>query len=65
MLARERAAEFEHEIGDFVGNGFELANAVGGLHVDDRPHMQAADGGVGIDAGGGLVLRGRLPESAR
>ena len=37
VLARQRAAELEHEIGDLVGDRLELGDAVGGLQVDDRP----------------------------
>ena len=55
VLARQRAAELEHEIGDFVGDRFELRDAVRGLEIDDRPDVQAADRGVRVHAGGGVV----------
>ena len=55
MLAGERAAELEHEVGDVVGERLERPHAFGGLHVDHGPHVQAADRRVGVDAGGGAV----------
>ena len=55
MFAGKCAAEFEDEVSNFVGDGFEFSQAFGGLHVDDGAHMEAADGGVGIDAGLGFV----------
>ena len=57
VLAGERSAELEHEIGDVVGDRFELLHAGLGLHVHDRPHVQASDGRVRVDAGGRLVTR--------
>ncbi len=63
VLARERAAELEHEIGDIVGDGLELRQALGGLEVDDRPDVQAADRGVRVDAGVRAPPRDHLPEA--
>ena len=51
VLARERAAEFEHEIGDVASQRLEAPHAFLGLEVDDRPDVEAADRGVGVDAG--------------
>ena len=51
VLARQRAAELEHEVGDVVGDRLERADAVVGLQVDHRPHVQAADRRVRVDAG--------------
>ena len=55
MLARKRAAEFEHQVGHLLGDGFRTSDALLGLQIDDRPHVQAADRGVRVDAGGGAV----------
>ena len=57
VLARQRAAELEHEVGDVVGDRLELLHALLGLQVDDRPHVQAADRGVRVDAGRRAVPR--------
>jgi hypothetical protein len=43
VLGGERAAEFEHQIRHVVRNGFELADALFGLHVDHRANVQASD----------------------
>ena len=51
VLARQRAAELEHEIGDVVGDGFELPHALFGLQVHHRPDVQAADRRVRVHAG--------------
>ena len=55
VLAREGAAVLEHQLGDVVGDGLELAHPRLGLHVDDGAHVQAAHRGVGVDAGGAAV----------
>ena len=63
MLARKRAAELEHEVRDVVGNRFEAPHALRGLEVHDRPHVQAADRGVSVDAGDGPVAANDLQEA--
>ena len=55
VLAGQRAAEFEHEVGHLVGDRLELRHAVRGLEIDDRPHVQAADRRVRVDAGRGVM----------
>ena len=55
MLARERAAELEHQVGDVVGDRLEPPHARRGLEVDDRPHVQTADRRVRVDAGRRVV----------
>ena len=55
VLAGERAAELEHQLGDVVGDGLELPDPRRGLHVDDGAYVQAADRGVRIDPGGAAV----------
>ena len=45
-------------------DGFEFANAFFGLHIDDRPHVQAADRGVRVDAGRGSVPADDLQKPA-
>ena len=55
VLAGQRAAVLEHEVGDFAGNGLEGLHACLGLHVDDGPDVQAAHRRVGVDAGLDLV----------
>ena len=62
MLAGERAAELEDEIGAVIGDGFELPDAGLGLEVDDRPHVQAPDRRVRVDAGLGAALANVLQE---
>ena len=57
VFAGECAAEFEHKIGNVIGDGLEFAHAVGRLHVDDGANVEAADGGVGVDAGRVSCLR--------
>ena len=51
VLAGQRAAELEHQIGDVVRDRFEPPDPFGGLEVDDRPHVQTADRRVRVDAG--------------
>ena len=63
VLARQRAAELQHQIGDVVGNRLELRHAGRGLEVDDRAHVQAADRGVRVDAGDGAVAGDQLLEA--
>ncbi len=55
MLAGERAAEFQHQVRYFLRDGFEFADALLGLEINHRPHMQASDRSVGINPGGGFV----------
>ena len=62
MLARERTAVLEHQFGNLLGDRFELPHALLGLEVDHRPDVQAADRGMRIDAGLGLVSRDDLQE---
>ena len=62
MFARKCSAVLEHQLGDFLGDGLELAHAFLGLEVDHRPHMKAADRGVRIDAGRRPVARDDLQE---
>ena len=64
MLARKRAAEFEHQIRHGLGEAFELGDALLGLHVDHGPHVQASDGGVRVDSGRGSVIAHDLQEPA-
>ena len=64
MFARERAAIFEDQVRDVVRDRFELADAFGGLHVDDGTDMQATNGGVGVNAGGGAVAAEQVQEAA-
>ena len=63
VLARQRAAELEHQVGAGVGDGLELPHARLGLQVDHRPHVQAADRGVGVDAGRGAVRADQCQEA--
>ncbi len=42
MLAGQRSAEFEHEIGDFIGNRLEHRDAVRGLEIHDRTDVQTS-----------------------
>ena len=65
VLAGERAAEFQHQVRDIVRDGFELAHALVGLHVDHRAHVQTADRGVRVDAGGGAVAVDQSAGSGR
>ena len=50
-----RAAELQHQLGDVVGDRLEPAHPRRRLHVDDGAHVQAADRGVRVDAGGAAV----------
>ena len=63
MLSRECAAKLKHEIGDILRDGFELTDAVLGFHIDHGPHVQTADRGMRINAGGGLMLANDRHES--
>ncbi len=63
MLARERRAEFECELGDVARNGLELPDPLLGLHVHDGPDVQAADRGVRVDAGARPVAGDDLQEA--
>ena len=51
MLAGQRAAVAEHEVGHLRGDRLELRDPRLGFQVDHRSHMQAPDGRVGIDTG--------------
>ena len=51
MLARERAAKLQNEIGDVVGDRFEHTDARVRFHVDHRPHVQASHRRMGVHAG--------------
>ena len=55
MLARQGAAELEHQVGHLVGDPLEPAHPVRGLQVDHRAHVQAAHRRVRVDAGDGVV----------
>ena len=61
----KRAAVFEHEIGDLVGDRLELPHALVGLQVHDRPDVQAADRCVRVDAGRRAVALDELRETGR
>ena len=62
MLARKRTTVLEHQLGDFLGDRLEFPHALLGLEVDHRPHVQAADRGMRIDAGRRPVPRDDLQE---
>ena len=51
MLAAHRAAELDHQVRHLPGDRSERFDAFGGLDVDDRPDMQAADVGVAVARG--------------
>ena len=55
VLARQRAAEFEHQVRHLVRDRLERADTIAGLHVDDGTDVQAADRRVRIHAGGRAV----------
>ena len=57
VLARERTAILEHQLGDLLGDRLELPHALLGLEVDHRPDVQAADRGMSVDPGRGPVTR--------
>ena len=65
VLARQRAAVFEHEIADIVGDRLELPHAFLGLEIDDRPDVQTADRCVRIDARRRAVPLDELRETSR
>ena len=50
MLARQRAAELEDEIGDVARDCLEARDAVGRLEIHHGPDVQAADRRVRVDA---------------
>ena len=50
VLARERAAVLQHQVGDLVGDRLEPPHAPAVFRLIDRPDVQAADRGVGVDA---------------
>ena len=60
MFARQRAAVFEREIGDRVGDGFEFLHALCGLQIHDRTNMKAADRCMSIDASRRAVVLNKL-----
>ena len=55
MLARHGAVEFEHEIGDRVGDGNHLVALALFLEIDQRADMHAADGTMAVVSGDGIV----------
>ena len=55
MLAGERSAELEHQIGAGRRNRFELPDAGFRLEVDDRTDVETADRCVRVDAGARAV----------
>jgi hypothetical protein len=63
VLARKRASELEHQIGDLVRDRFEFANPRGRFHVDHWPHVQAADRGMRIHTRRCLMLLDDLHEA--
>ena len=63
VLARQRTAELEHEVGDVVGDRLERLHAFVGLHVHHGPNVEASDRRMRIDAGGRLVPFHDLQES--
>ena len=55
MLAREGAFVFAHHRRGLLGDRAHLGGALA-AHVEDRPHMQGADRGVGVPRALGAVL---------
>src|SRR5262245_13441092 len=55
VLAGERAAELQHEIGAGGGDRLELPHAGLRLEIHDWPYVQAADRRVRVDAGARAV----------
>ena len=64
VFARERPAEFEHQIGNVVGDALEPAHPLVGLHVDDRTNVKAADGSMRINSGRGVVAANHFQKPA-
>ena len=61
VLARDGAAEFDHEVRHVVGDSLELLESDIGLRVDQRPHVKHAWPGVGVEGRVGVVgLEDRL-----
>ena len=55
VLARDRAAVLEHQLGDLARDRADLREAARGLEVDDGTDVQAPDGAVAVVGGGGAV----------
>jgi hypothetical protein len=62
MLAGERAAEFENEVRDGVRDRLEHANALFGLEIHDRTHVETSDRRMRVDASGGAVAPNDVEE---
>jgi len=56
VLARDGAAELEHQIGDLVGDRLHLLEPARRLEVDHRPDVQATDRAVAVIGARGVVL---------
>src|SRR5205807_28154 len=55
VFAGKGAAEFEHEIRYLLRDSFKLSDTLRGFEIDDRPHVQAAYGRMGINPGRGFM----------
>ena len=58
----DAAAEVDDDVGDSVGDGLHLGDAVGGLGVDQRADVEYARAGVGVERGERAVLLEDFPE---
>jgi hypothetical protein len=55
MLAGHGAVEFEHQIGDRVGDRNHLVDFARFLEIDERTDVHATDGAMAVVAGDGIV----------
>ncbi len=62
MLAAERAAEAQHQVGDLLGDAPHAGDVAGLLEVEDGADVQAADAGVAVEGAVGAVAAQRVAE---
>ena len=65
MLAAQRAAELQHQVGHLLGDAAHAGHVVGVLEVEQRPDVQTADAGVAVEGAVGAVLVQDVAESGR
>ena len=63
VLAAERAAILQHQVGDVLGDAPHPRHVVGVLEVQQRADVQAADAGVAVEGAVGAVALQRLAEA--
>ena len=63
VLAAERAAELQHQVGHLLGDAPHAGHIAGVLQVEERPNVQTADAGMAVEGAIGALAIEDFAES--